>query len=157
MATMTDRTSWLRTRVRVGWLLLACGILVFAAWLVLKRANPDFPWDLRILGGIGIGIGAAGAGTLVRYLPAMSNDELARRLVVAELDERGVLIRRRAGERAYWASAILVFVGLMWASFASKGDLPALEGDLLWNCLVIALVIPFFVYIGSVIVYERRT
>ena len=95
---MTDRTSWLRTRVRVGWLLLACGILVFAAWLVLKRANPDFPWDLRILGGIGIGIGAAGAGTLVRYLPAMSNDELARRLVVAELDERGVLIRRRAGD-----------------------------------------------------------
>ena len=154
---MTDRTTWLRTRVRAGWLLVACGILTFAVSLVLERANPDFPWNLRILGGIGIAVGATGAGTLLRYRPAISNDELARRLVVAELDERGVLIRRRAGERAYWASAILVFVGLMWASFASKGDLPALEGDLLWNCLVIALVIPFFVYIGSVIVYERRT
>jgi drug/metabolite transporter (DMT)-like permease len=144
-------------RVRAGWLLLATGILVFAASLVLARANPDFPWNLRILGGIGIAVGATGAGTLLRYRPAMSNEELARRLVVAELDERGVLIRRRAGERAYWASAILVFVGLMWASFASHGDLPALEGDLLWNCLVIALVVPFAVYIGSVIVDERRT
>jgi hypothetical protein len=154
---MTDRTSWLRIRVRAGWLLLACGILIFAASLVLERANPDFPWNLRILGGIGIAVGATGAGTLLRYRPAMSNDELARRLVVAELDERGVLIRRRAGERAYWASAILVFVGLMWASFASNGDLPALEGDLLWNCLVIAFLVPLFVYLGSVIVDERRT
>jgi drug/metabolite transporter (DMT)-like permease len=154
---MTDRTTWLRIRVRAGWLLLACGILAFAASLVLERANPDFPWNLRILGGIGIAVGATGGGTLLRYRPAMSNDELARRLVVAELDERGVLIRRRAGERAYWASAILVFVGLMWASFASNGDLPALEGDLLWNCLVIALVVPFSVYIGSVIVDESRT
>jgi hypothetical protein len=124
---------------------------------VLDRANPDFPWNLRILGGIGIAFGATGAGTLLRYRPALSNDEFARRLVVAELDERGVLIRRRAGERAYWASAILVFVGLMWASFASNGDLPALERDGLWNYFTIALIVPFAVYIGSVIVDERRT
>jgi peptidoglycan/LPS O-acetylase OafA/YrhL len=153
---VTDRTTWLRTRVRAGWLLLACGILAFAASLLLARANPDFPWNLRILGGVGIVVGGLGVGLLVRYRPAISNGEVARRLIVEERDERGVQIRQRAGQRAYWASAILVFVGLMWASFASNGDLPALEGDLLWSCLVIALVVPFSVYIGSVIVDERR-
>jgi peptidoglycan/LPS O-acetylase OafA/YrhL len=154
---MTDRTTWLRTRVRAGWLLLACGILVFAGSLVLARANPDYPWNLRILGGIGMIVGGLGVGMLVRYRPAISNDEVARRLVVEERDERGVQIRQRAGQRAYWVSAILVYVGLMWASFASNGDLPALEGDLLWNCLVIALLVPLFVYLGSVIVDERRS
>jgi peptidoglycan/LPS O-acetylase OafA/YrhL len=154
---MTDRTTWLRTRVRAGWLLLACGILAFAASLVLARANPDFPWNLRILGGVGMVVGGLGVGLLVRYRPAMSNGEVARRLVVEERDERGVQIRQRAGQRAYWVSAILIYVGLMWASFASNGDLPALEGDLLWNCLVIAFLVPLFVYLGSVIADERRT
>lgn len=154
---MTDRTTWLRTRVRAGWLLLACGILAFAASLVLARANPDFPWNLRILGGVGMVVGGLGVGLLVRYRPAISNGEVARRLVVEERDERGVQIRQRAGQRAYWVSAILVYVGLMWASFASNGDLPALEGDLLWNCLVIAFLVPLLVYFGSVIVDERRT
>jgi peptidoglycan/LPS O-acetylase OafA/YrhL len=154
---MSDRTSWLRIRVRAGWLLLASGILVLAASLLLARANPDFPWNLRILGGVGIVVGGLGVGMLVRYRPAISNSEVARRLVVEERDERGMQIRQRAGQRAYWVSAILVYVGLMWASFASNGDLPALEGDLLWNCLVIALLVPLFVYLGSMIVDERRT
>jgi peptidoglycan/LPS O-acetylase OafA/YrhL len=154
---MSDRTTWLRTRVRAGWLLLASGILVLAASLLLARANPDFPWNLRILGGVGIVVGGLGVGMLVRYRPAISNSEVARRLVVEERDERGMQIRQRAGQRAYWVSAILVYVGLMWASFASNGDLPALEGDLLWNCLVIALLVPLFVYLGSMIVDERRT
>jgi peptidoglycan/LPS O-acetylase OafA/YrhL len=154
---MSDRTTWLRTRVRAGWLLLACGILVFAASLALARTNPEFPWNLRILGGVGIVFGGLGIGLIVRYRPAISNGEVARRLVVEERDERGVQIRQRAGQRAYWASAILVYVGLMWASFASNGDLPALEGDGLWNYLVIALLVPLFVYLGGVIVGERRT
>jgi hypothetical protein len=154
---MADRTTWLRTRVRAGWLLVACGIAVLAASLVLARANPDFPWNLRILGGVGIVLGGIGAAMVLRYRPAISNDEVARRLMVEERDERGVLIRRRAGQRAYWMSAFLVYGGLMWTSFASIGDLPALEGDGLWNYLVIALLVPAFVYIGSVVLDEHRT
>jgi hypothetical protein len=153
---MNDRVAWLRIRVRAGWVLLGCGILLFAASLALARANPDFPWNLRILGGAGMVVGWLGVGLLVRYRPAISNGEVARRLVVEERDERGIQIRQRAGQRAYWLSAVLVYVGLMWASFASNGDLPALEGDLLWNCLAIAFLVPLFVYFGSVMVDERR-
>ena len=154
---MTDRTTWLRTRVRAGWLLVACGIVVFAASLLLARANPDFPWNLRIMGGVGIVTGGLGAGLILRYRPAVSNEEVARRLIVEERDERAVFIRQRAGKRAYWMSALLVYGGLMWTSFASNGDLPTLEGDRLWNYLAVALLVPFFVYVGSVVLDERRS
>jgi peptidoglycan/LPS O-acetylase OafA/YrhL len=154
---MTDRNRWLRTRVRAGWLLLACGIAVFVASLVLARANPDYPWNLRIMGGVGIVLGGVGAGMIARYRPAITNDEAARRLIVEERDERGVRIRQRAGQRAYWVSAFLVYVGLMWSSFGSNGELPALEGDGLWNFLAAATLVPAFVYIGSVVLDEHRT
>jgi hypothetical protein len=154
---VNDRTTWLRTRVRAGWLLLACGIVAFAASLLLARANPDFHWNLRILGGVGMVIGAIGGAMIVRYRGALSNEDVARRLIVEERDERSVLIRQRAGQRAYWVSALLVFIGLMWASFGSNGDLPALQGDGLWNYLAIALLVPGFVYIGSAILDEHRT
>jgi hypothetical protein len=154
---MTDRTSWLRTRVRAGWLLLACGIVVFVASLVLARAHPDYPWNLRILGGVGMVIGAVGAAMVIRYRPAISDVEAARRLIVEERDERGVRIRQRAGQRAYWVSALLVYVGLIWSSFGANGELPALEGDGLWNFLAVATLVPAFVYIGSVVLDEHRT
>ena len=63
---MADRTTWLRTRVRAGGLLVACGIAVLAASLVLARANPDFPWNLRILGGVGIVLGGIGDAMVLR-------------------------------------------------------------------------------------------
>jgi peptidoglycan/LPS O-acetylase OafA/YrhL len=154
---MTDRTTWLGRRVRAGWLLLACGILVFVGSVVLSLASPDFRWNLRILGGVGMVLGGLGVSLLVRYRPAISNGEVARRLIVEERDERGIQIRQRAGQRAYWASAVLVLIGLVWASFASNGGLPALEGDLLWSCLVVAFVVPMLAYICSVLIDERRT
>jgi hypothetical protein len=154
---MTDRKSWLRTRVRAGWLLLAAGILMFVASVLLARANPDYPWNLRILGGLGMVIGAVGAAMVIRYRPAINDEEAARRLAIEERDERGVRIRQRAGQRAYWVSALLVYVGLMWSSYGSNGDLPALEGDAIWYFLVGALAIPFAVYVGSITLDERSS
>jgi hypothetical protein len=131
--------------------------VVFVASLVLARAHPDYPWNLRILGGVGMVIGAVGAAMVIRYRPAISDVEAARRLIVEERDERGVRIRQRAGQRAYWVSALLVYVGLIWSSFGANGELPALEGDGLWNFLAVATLVPAFVYIGSVVLDEHRT
>jgi uncharacterized membrane protein len=153
---MTDRTTWLRTRVRAGWLLLACGILGFVTSLALSRANPDFPENLRILGGVGMVLGGLGVGLLIRYRPAITDGDGARRLMAEERDERAVQIRQRAGQRAYWVSAVLAYASLMWASFASNGSLPALEGDLLWSCLAVAFLVPLVIYFGGVLVDERR-
>jgi hypothetical protein len=57
-------------------------------------------------------------GILVRYRAALKDEQFARRLTVKEQDERTVLIRARAGNRAYWVSAALIYIGLMWACLA---------------------------------------
>lgn len=76
---------------------------------------------------------------------------------MAELDERTVLIRTRAGNRAYWLSAGLVYIGLMWTSLAAHGHLPDLSGDVLWFYLVFCVIVPFDVYITSILVDQRNS
>ena len=154
---MTERTNWLRTRTRIGWLLLSAGLAILAASLVAARLNPNAGFNFNILGGAGIAVGGLGLAYLVRYGLAVRNEAVARRVVVEERDERGVTIRQRAGSRAYWVSALLVYVGLMWSSFAANGQLPALEGDVLWDFLALAVLVPFGVYGVSVVLDERHS
>jgi hypothetical protein len=78
------------------------------------------------------------------------------RLTVEERDERTVLIRTRAGNRAYWVSTALIYLGLMWVSFAANGSLPALTGNTLWFFLAAGVLIPFGVYITSILVDQRN-
>jgi len=99
----------------------------------------------------------AGIGYLVRYRAAAADERAARRLSAEERDERTVMIRTRAGNRAYWASAGLVYAGLMWASFSANGSLPPLEGDTVWYYLAVATLVPLAVYIGSMLVDERAS
>jgi hypothetical protein len=54
-------------------------------------------------------------------------------------------------------SAVLVWIALMWVSFASNGGVPALADDLLWWYLVAAFLVPFAVYAGSITIDERRS
>ncbi len=152
---MTERMNWLRTRARIGWLLLAGGLAVLAASLVAARLDQNASFNFNIIGGLGIAVGGLGLAYLVRYGLALRSEEAAHRVMVEERDERGVLIRQRAGDRAYWTSALVVYVGLMWSSFAANGQLPALEGDVLWNFLAIAVLVPFGVYAVSVLVDQR--
>ncbi len=61
------------------------------------------------------------------------------------------MIRQRAGTRGFWTSLVMTYTALMWLSFASNGSLPAPSADALWLYLSAAVVIPFLVYIGSII------
>jgi hypothetical protein len=97
-----------------------------------------------------------GVGYLVRYGTALKDEQSARRLSVEEQDERTVLIRARAGNKAYWVSAALIYLGLMWASFASNGWLPQLAGNALWFFLAAGVLIPFGVYIISILNDQRN-
>ena len=154
---MTEHSSWLRTRVRVGWALLVAGAAILAGSLVAAAANPGSDFNFKIVGGLGIVIAGGGVGVLVRYGNALRDREAARRVIIEERDERGVLIRQRAGNRAWWTSVAIVWLGLMWASFAANGQLPKLQDDLLWNFLAVAVVVPFTVYAASIVVDERRS
>ena len=128
------------------------------AWLgySLQLQFDDLPYNFRIITGLGILLAGIGVGYLVRYGAALKDEQSARRLTVEERDERTVLIRARAGNRAYWVSTALVYIGLMWASFAANGSLPALTGDALWFFLAACVLIPFGVYIPSILIDQRN-
>ena len=154
---MNNRTKWIINRVRIGWLLLAAGVLVAAVGIFTQLQYAHLPYNFRIITGLGILLVGIGIGYLVRYRAALKDEQSARRLTVEERDERTVLIRARAGSRAYWASMVLVYTGLMWASFAANGSLPDLTGNTLWFFLAANLIIPFVVYVASLLVDQRNS
>lgn len=152
---MNSQTKWISTRVRLGWVFVAVGVLLagMGAWLEFQYLYVEN--SFRILTGLGILLAGVGIGFLVRYRPALKDSLSARRLNAEERDERTVLIRARAGNRAYWVSAALIYIGLMWVSFA-WGGLPDLGSDALWYYLAACVLIPFGVYIASILVDERK-
>lgn len=153
---MDNRKTWILNKIKLGWGLLAAGVLFGVAGLSLGRLYPDFPYNFGILTGLGIFLVGIGLNNLILYRKALSNQEIARRLTVAERDERTVFIRSRAGNRAYWVSTALVYGGLMWESFAANGNLPAFRGDTLWYFLAAAVLLPFGVYVGSLLLDQHQ-
>jgi hypothetical protein len=154
---MDKHTKWLTTRVRLGWGFLAAGILVMILGLFAEQQYSYLPYNFRIITGLGILFVGIGVGYLVRYGVAMNKDQLtSRRLAAEETDERSLMIRNRAGNRAYWVSTAMVYGGLLWTSFAANGSLPALNGNVLWYFLVACVMIPFGVYAASILSDQRN-
>ncbi len=152
---MNNQSNWIATRVRLGWALLAVGVVLAGMGVWLEFQYLYVANSFRILTGLGILLAGVGIGFLVRYRPALKDSLSARRLNAEERDERSVLIRARAGNRAYWVSAALIYIGLMWVSF-SWANLPPLDGDALWYFLAACVLIPFGVYIASILIDERN-
>jgi hypothetical protein len=154
---MDNRTSWIATRVTLGWIFLVAGVLV-AFVGILSEINFSYaPFNFRLITGLGILLVGIGVGFLVRYRSALKDKQSAKRLTVEERDERTVMIRDRAGNRGYIVTAALVYLGLMWTSFAANGSLPALAGDALWFFLAACLLIPFGVYVSSILIDQKNS
>lgn len=153
---MNKRSEWITTRVRVGWAFLAMGIVIGLAGVLLELFGRALPFSASLITGLGILWAGIGIGLVVRYGAALKNEAAARRLTIEERDERTVQIRNQAGYRAFWASAVLVYGGLMWASFAANGSLPDLGGELLWYFLAACLIIPFGVFVASQLIDQRK-
>jgi ABC-type uncharacterized transport system permease subunit len=153
---MSNPNPWSRKKIHAGWFFLIAGILVGIAGVLVELLVPPLLFDPRIITGLGILLAGVGIANLIRYTAALNDAQSVKRVNVEERDERSVLIRARAGNRAYWASTGLVFAGLMWASFAANDQLPELNGDTLWFFLAGAVIIPFFVYIISQIIDQKK-
>lgn len=154
---MDNRKHWIFSRIRLGIFSLIVGLLVIFVGIWLELAFSYLPYDARIITGLGILLAGVGIGLLVRYGAALKDSQAALRLSVEERDERTVQIRHRAGHRAYWVSTALVYTGLMWASFAANNTLIDLAGDALWYFLAAGVLIPFAVYIASILLDERSS
>ena len=154
---MDNRKKWITDKIRLGWVLLAAGVLLGAAGFILGRIYFNLPYNFGIISWLGIFLAAIGINNLLVYRTALTNQQVAERLAVTERDERTVFIRARAGNRAYWVSTALVYAGLMWESFAANGNLPALLGNTLWYFLAAAVLIPFGVYATSIVIDQHRS
>jgi ABC-type uncharacterized transport system permease subunit len=153
---MNNRTKWILNKVRLGWGILTVGACVAVTGLIMQFRFADLPYNMRIITGLGIMLIGIGVGVLLRYRSALKNERSASRLNVEERDERTVQIRARAGNRAFWVAIGCTYAGLMWSSFAANGSLPEPGGDALWNFLAAAVLIPFSVYIVSILLDERN-
>jgi hypothetical protein len=153
---MDNRTKWIKKRVAMGWGFLAAGVIIALAGIFIQLQYAQLPYNFRIISGLGILLAGIGIGNLVRYGAALKDEQSARRLTVEEQDERTVLIRTRAGNRAFWVSGALIYSVLMWESFAANGSLPDLTGDTLWFALAACVVIPFGVYIIGILFDQRN-
>ncbi|HEY9088169.1 MAG TPA: hypothetical protein VIO36_08380 [Anaerolineaceae bacterium] len=146
---MRNSTKWIESKQRRALILLGAGALLFAAGGALQRWVTGLPFDARIIGGLGILLLGVGLAQYLTYRIVRGDEKAAARKRSEELDERRVMVRNQAGNRAFWVSLVMGYAGLMWASFASNDQLPALEGNTLWFFLVALVVIPFGVYLAS--------
>lgn len=147
---MTNQQEYLQNRVRMGWGLLALGVVLLVAGLALQHLFV-VPFNARVISGLGIFFSAVGLGQMLRYRAVQGNRQAAARLVNEERDERTRLIRARAGNRAFWVSLAMTYLALMWLSFAGNGSLPSPTPDALWFYLAAAVVVPFVVYTVSIV------
>jgi len=152
---MNDRkTGWAAGKIRIGWISLAAGLILFAAGIALR--GQTLPLDPRTISGAGLLMAGIGIATWVRYGALMKDPGEARGVNFEERDERSRSIRTQAGNRAFWVTIALVYAGLMWVSFASNGQVPALSQDGLWYFLAGCVVVPFVVYLAGIVLGEKN-
>jgi len=153
---MSNHIQWINRKVRLGWVVLIVGLIVAITGILLPRLVGDLPFNEKIITGFGILLIGIGAAPLIQYAAAKKDPQVARRLAAEQRDERTQSMRARAGNRAYWVSAVLAYGGLMWVSFALNGSLPQMSADSLWYFLAALVVIPFIVYISSLLYDEKN-
>lgn len=148
---MEEKTNWINQRKNYSRIFLGSGVAAFVGGISLELLKIKWGFDPRVISGLGIFLLGVSLANYVRYRAAVKNPAAARRVFNEEKDERMVLIRMRAGNRAFWVSITLTYTCLMWESMASNGSLPKLSSDGQWFFLAAAVVIPFAVYIISII------
>ncbi len=146
---MNDRLKWINRQWRLGWGLLIAGLILALAGIAVQRLVGSLSFNPKIITGLGILFLGIGAAFMVRYGSARRSEKAALRMVNEERDERLQSLRARAGNRAYWVSAIMAYAILMWDSMSANGSLPELMGDALWYALAALVLVPFGVYAAS--------
>jgi len=154
---MNNSKKWVKKRLISGWVAITIGIFISTFGVVSELIIVGVPWDFRLITGLGILLIGVGIGIIVRYKAGTKDDIAAKRIAIEDHDERNILIRAKAGNRAYWVSTVLIYIGLMWVSFVSNGSLPPINEDILWYFLAFATVVPFAVYLYNIIHEERSS
>lgn len=153
---MNNPSKWIEQKKKIGWFLLAGGIVAALIGIILPGLVEKLPFNSRIITGLGMMLIALGITNLVRSNALRRDPQTARRVQNEEADERIQSIRAKAGNRAFWVSIVMTYTTLMWLSFAASGSLPEPTPDTLWFILAASVVIPFGVYIVSLVMAQNR-
>jgi hypothetical protein len=152
---MDHKKEWINQKKNLATIFLGLGLVGFIKGIILELLKVNQGFDPRIISGLGILFIGIGLSNWIRCRSAVKDSVTTRREINAERDERMVTIRTRAGNRAFWVSILMTYTCLMWESFAGNGSLPKLTSDGLWFFLAAAVIIPFAVYIASIL-YDQK-
>ncbi|MDD5369912.1 MAG: hypothetical protein PHQ40_12565 [Anaerolineaceae bacterium] len=153
---MNARLNTIHRKWRLGLVLLWIGIGFGIAGVAIQKMIADLPFNPRIITALGFLLLGIGVANLVKYGSARRDPQAASRLVIEEQDERTRLLHARAGNRAFWVSAAMAYIVLMTQSFSAIGSLPIISSEVLWYFLAAVVVVPFGVYIASLVYDEKR-
>ncbi len=117
---MNQQEKYVNTKLRLSTIFLVVGVILFVAGILLQISDLNLPFNVRIISGLGIFLVGVAIAYRVKYGSAKKDPLATQRLVNAERDERMVLIRAKAGNRAYFCSAILTYGLLLWVSYAIR-------------------------------------
>lgn len=137
-------------------LFLIVGIVCTVAGVALESANLSLGFNLRLITSFGILLLVMSLNAWLRFYSVAKGPEAARRMVVAQSDERMTAIKNKAGQRGFWASMVIIYALLMWESAASNGSLPMLSADARWYWLAAAVVLLMIVYIAGIVQGHRE-
>jgi uncharacterized membrane protein len=151
---MRKQTSLEKSKLFLGLALIATGLIVIAAGLLLPRLVDTLNFNPRLIPAAGVVLLGVGFAQLVQYATIRLVPQAARQMLIDNRDERSRQIRARAGNRAFWVSIIMAYIVLLWVSLASSGNIPPLSEDALTIFLVATVVAPMIVYIVGLL-YEQ--
>ena len=139
-------------RSRFAWLLFGLGLFLFILGLLLRYALPDSAFNFRIVSVIGIMALGTSISGIMRMMIARLDPTGARRMEIAENDERARAIRHRAGSAAYFFSFWLTTLVLLVYSSLTAGRAGF---DLAWWLLAALVVVPALFYMLSLARFYR--
>jgi hypothetical protein len=153
---MSNELKWIQRQSRFGLAFLVAGLVVMALGISLERRMEPLPFDARSVTAAGILLLGIATAFLWRYFFGRRNPQAAARLANKANDERYRTIHARAGNRAYWISLILGYLGLAYVSRMESRAVPVLSVDALWYYLAALVVFPFAIYIVSLVYDEKH-
>jgi len=153
---MSNELKWLHRQLRFGSAFLIAGLVVIPFGISLERRMEPLPFNARIVTAFGILLVGIAIAFLWRYFHGRRNPQAAARLANEAFDERYRMIRARAGNRAYWISLALAYLGLSYVSHMQGRMAPVLTVDALWYYLAALVVFPFAIYIATLVYDERH-
>jgi hypothetical protein len=131
---------------------LSAGLLVVIAAFILHNQNESLAPFIKLFEGIGVFIVLTSIVALVKVRMQSRNPEMARQARIETQDERLQLIRSRSGNNAFFVSQALIYLALL---FSGQFVTP-ISQDLVWYTLAVIVIVSWVVYVGSLIVYEKR-